>query len=188
MTSNNIGPDFFERNTVTVAKELLGFELCYKTPEGLVGGIISETEAYTEDDPACHAFMGKQTSRNASMFLSGGHIYIYFIYGMYHCLNFVTEKEGTGAAVLIRELQPTTGLELIKKNRPKIKNNKHLLNGPSKLMLGLNINPQLNGQNLWQKNLPITLNHHSLPKNIFEYERIGITKGTDKKWRFKAHF
>jgi len=186
--ASNIGPDFFERNTVTVAQELLGFELCYKTPEGLVGGIISETEDYTEDDPACHAYMGKQTNRNAPMFLSGGHIYIYFIYGMYHCLNFVTEKKGTGAAVLIRELQPTTGLELIKKNRPKIKNNQHLLNGPSKLMLGLNISPQLNGHNLWQKDSPITLNHHSLPKKVFEYKRIGITKGTDKKWRFKAHF
>ena len=186
--ANNIGPEFFNRSTVTVAQELLGFELCYKTSEGLVGGIISETEAYTEDDPACHAYGGKQTKRNTPMFLSGGHIYIYFIYGMYHCLNFVTEKEGTGAAVLIRDLQPTIGVKLIKNNRPNIKNNNHLLNGPSKLMLGLNISPHLNGHHLWEKRSPITLNHHSLPKNINEYERIGISKGTDKKWRFKANF
>ena len=94
------------QSTIEVAKRLLGHELVYNGPNGRVGGIITETEAYTEDDPACHAYNGKKTQRNAPMFLAAGHIYIYFIYGMYHCLNVVTEKEGVGAAVQFENCTP----------------------------------------------------------------------------------
>ena len=109
-----IKSSLFKHSTVTVAKKLLGTELIYNGPEGYVGGIITETEAYKENDPACHAFGGKKTKRNEPMFMSAGHLYIYFIYGMYHCLNIVTERKETGAAVLIK-LIPTMGLEIIKK-------------------------------------------------------------------------
>ncbi|MEK9726588.1 MAG: DNA-3-methyladenine glycosylase [Candidatus Margulisiibacteriota bacterium] len=186
--TNRLSPSFFKKNTLNVAKELLGTELLYESDDGQVGGIISETEAYTEDDPACHAFKGKKTPRNAPMFLNGGHIYIYFIYGMYHCLNFVTEKEGVGAAVLIRELIPTKGLHIIKQHRSKIKNESQLLNGPSKLMIGLNIKTSLNGTYLWHQDSPFQLIKRMTPTKIQQLERIGIREGIEKKWRFKAKF
>ena len=177
-----------QNDTVTVAKELLGWELCFKSPNGYVGGIISETEAYTENDPACHAYQGKITKRNEVMFDDAGHIYIYFIYGMYHCLNIVTEKKGTGAAVLIREIIPTIGIEQIKQNRPKITNQKNLLNGPSKLMMGLNIPSSLNGISILSPSSPISckkLNQKKLDYSCLP--RIGISKGTDQLWRFRLN-
>lgn len=166
-----------------VAKKLLGYELIYHGLNGPVGGIITETEAYTEDDPASHTFNGKKTKRNAPMFLSAGHIYIYFIYGMHHCLNIVTEKEGMGAAVLIRALQPTIGIDVIQKNRPNIKH-MHWLNGPSKLMQSLNIPANLNGTNALANDCPLKLGFHSQPTSIQALPRIGISKGTNRLWRF----
>ena len=148
-----------------------------------MGGIITETEAYTEDDPACHAFNGKKTKRNAPMFLTAGHIYIYFIYGMHHCLNIVTEKEGMGAAVLIRALQPTTGMDIIQKNRPNINPN-DWLNGPSKLMRGLTIPADLNGTNALKSDCPLQLVFRKSPASIQAWPRIGISKGMDRLWRF----
>jgi len=171
------------KNTIEVARELLGFELIFNGPEGPVGGIITETEAYTEDDPACHAFNGKKTKRNAPMFLTAGHIYIYFIYGMHHCLNIVTEKEGVGAAVLIRALQPTTGMDSIQKNRPNINQN-DWLNGPSKLMRGLTIPADLNGTNALKSDCPLQLVFRKPPASIQAWPRIGISKGMDRLWRF----
>ena len=178
--ATNIEPEVFNQPTVTVAKQLLGAELLYKNPKGWVGGIITETEAYTQNDPACHAFNGKKTKRNAPMFLNGGHIYIYFIYGMYHCLNIVSEPKGVGAAVLIRELEPTKGIEIIKQKKQKIKQFNKLLNGPSKLMMGLGIPENLNGTSLWEKKTFITLNYKLKPKKIECLPRVGISKGQDK--------
>ena len=177
--------DFFKGSTIDIAKRLLGMELVITNNEGEVGGIITETEAYTEDDPACHAYQGKRTKRNMTMFLNAGHIYIYFIYGMYHCFNIVTEKEGIGSAVLIREMTPSRGVGLIQKNRPHIKNPKDLLNGPSKLMLGLNIPTNLNGKSIID-NPTIRIEYKESAKIVKSYPRIGITKGTDRLWRFRA--
>ena len=173
------------QDTVTVAKQLLGWTFQFKSKNGMVGGIIAETEAYTEDDPACHAYKGKQTKRNQIMFQSTGHIYIYFIYGMYHCINIVTEEKGTGAAVLIREIIPTIGLETIKKNRPKIQKDQELLNGPSKLMIGLDIPASLNGIHLSDHDCPITLTPPTEPIKLTQHPRIGISKATEQLWRFR---
>ena len=171
--------------TIDVARELLGYELIFNGTGGPVGGIITETEAYTQDDPACHAFNGKKTPRNTPMFLSAGHIYIYFIYGMYHCLNIVTERDGIGAAVLIRELQPTIGLDIIQQNRPKIKKQTEWLNGPSKLVLGLGIPDKLNGTNTMSNECPLQLIPHQQPKSIQALPRIGISTAKDRLWRFR---
>jgi DNA-3-methyladenine glycosylase len=123
--------DFFNRPTVQVAQDLLGKIMVF----GSFGGIITETEAYVgQDDPACHAAKGI-TPRNAIMFGEAGFSYVYFIYGMYHCLNFVTEEEGFPAAVLIR------GIQLIKPSP-------HLLNGPGKLCRHLGITRDHNGIDL----------------------------------------
>ena len=174
-----------KKDTLTVAKQLLGWELRYQSNKGPVGGIIAETEAYTQDDPACHAFNGNKTKRNAPMFNAAGHLYIYFIYGMYHCINIVTEPKGTGAAVLIRELIPTIGIDIIKTNRPKIKKESDLLNGPGKLMLGLDIPATLNNQPLLVPNCPIQLLAPTKQINHTKHPRIGLSKATDRLWRFK---
>ena len=185
MLKSNINSSFFKKPTVEIAKNLLGMELIYMSPKGPIGGIISETEAYTQEDPACHAFGGKKTKRNEPMFLSAGHIYIYFIYGMYHCLNIVTEKDGIGAAVLIRELIPTYGLKQIQDNRPKVKQQRHWLNGPGKLMLGLGIPSDLNKQYILSDSTPLKLIQTMQSVKFEKFTRIGISKGTDKLWRFR---
>ncbi|MFH1428594.1 MAG: DNA-3-methyladenine glycosylase [Candidatus Margulisiibacteriota bacterium] len=133
---------FYNRPTITVARELLGKTLVYQvSPDNRFTAKIIETEAYLDDDPASHAFRGK-TPRNAPMFGPPGFTYIYFIYGMYHCLNFVTEKEGKAGAVLIRALEPLEGIEQMQKNRARGNKNvdmHNLSNGPGKLCRALGL-------------------------------------------------
>lgn len=106
---------FFESDTVKVAKELIGKILSVESDAGILTGRIVETEAYLgSEDPAAHSFNGK-TKRTSPMFEKGGNIYIYIIYGIYYCLNFSTEKEGIGNAILIRAIEPLDGLDIMKK-------------------------------------------------------------------------
>lgn len=158
--------DFFTQPTLRVAQDLLGKTMVFESTTG----IITETEAYIgQDDPACHAARGK-TPRNAVMFGPAGFSYVYFIYGMYHCLNFVTESEDMPAAVLIRGLQLIEPLSLN-------------LNGPGKLCRHLGITREHNG-------IDITTDgsfyvRDSGPTPVFEATpRIGIKQGLDKHWRF----
>ncbi|MBA3814035.1 MAG: DNA-3-methyladenine glycosylase [Alphaproteobacteria bacterium] len=157
---------FFDRSTLTVAQQLLGKIMVF----GNAAGLITETEAYIgQDDPACHAARGK-TPRNAVMFGPAGFTYVYFIYGMYHCLNFVTEGEGSPAAVLIR------GLMLIEPSSLH-------LTGPGKLCRHLGITRDHNGIDIatspffYVKDSPFSPDFEATP-------RIGITKGQEKLWRF----
>ncbi|HUX78330.1 MAG TPA: DNA-3-methyladenine glycosylase [Alphaproteobacteria bacterium] len=158
--------DFFNRSTLVVAQELLGKIMIY----GRFAGVITETEAYIgQDDPACHAARGK-TSRNAVMFGPAGYSYVYFIYGMHHCLNFVTEEEGFPAAVLIR------GLMLIEPSPLH-------LNGPGKLCRHLGITRNHNAIDLTEHDTFYVKGSPFSPA----YEatsRIGIRKGQEKQWRF----
>lgn len=154
---------FFLAPTVQVAKDLLGKQLTFQN----FSGIITETEAYHQiDDPACHAYRGK-TPRNAPMFGPAGHSYVYFIYGMYHCLNIVTEPEGIAAAVLIRGLQ----LESIH------------LNGPGKLCTHLKITKEHNDIDLMVSN-NFFVSDIGIKPSFSATSRIGIRHGTDKLWRF----
>lgn len=158
---------FFQEPTLDVAKNLIGKVLHYKGFEG----IITETEAYIgQDDPACHAARGK-TPRNAVMFGPAGFSYVYFIYGMYHCLNIVTEDIGVPAAVLIRGL--------------KMKTPQLLLDGPGKLCRHLQMTREQNDIDLVEsKDFYIKDSDH---KVVFkETPRIGIKVGIDKLWRFVA--
>jgi len=164
--AERLSRDFFNLPTLTVAQNLLGKILVF----GNAAGLITETEAYIgHDDPACHAAAGK-TLRNAIMFGPAGFSYVYFIYGMYYCLNFVTEEEGVPAAVLIR------GLMLIEPSPLH-------LNGPGKLCRHLGITRDQNGIDIvenevfYVKDSPLTPNFEATP-------RIGIRKGQDKLWRF----
>ncbi len=142
-----LGRDFFSENTVSVAKNLVGKELVRETEYGILTARITETEAYHgPEDKASHAFGNKLTPRTRVMFEEPGSVYVYLIYGMYHCLNFVTREKGFPAAVLIRSVKPLQGLSFMKKFRNrKLKNLRDMTNGPSKLCMAMNINRDLNG-------------------------------------------
>ncbi len=161
--------NFYRQNTVTVAKELLGAVLCRRIGDKILRGVICETEAYTQDEPACHAYKGK-TGRCEIMFKEGGFCYVYFIYGMHYCMNVVTENEGRGCAVLIRALEPLDGLTAT--------------NGPSRLCKALEITRELNGIDLRTKNSPLWIEKGTKPVEIVTSTRIGISVAADYPWRF----
>lgn len=175
---------FYERDTTTVAKELLGCYVVHETKEGKLVGKIVETEAYLgSKDPAAHSFNGK-TKRTEVMFGPAGRAYIYFIYGMYWCLNVVTQKEGIGEAVLIRALEPREGIELMKRRRNK-ENVHELCNGPGKLVLAMGIGKELNGTSFVDGPLKIFSAEKKLhERNIVATKRVGITKAADLPLRF----
>lgn len=173
--------DFYERPTLTVARELLGKIFVFKNTPRMSGRIV-EVEAYIGmDDPACHARFGL-TKRNSVMFGRGGMTYIYFIYGMYNMLNFVTEKAGFPAACLIRAMEPLEGLEVMHKNRDTdVLIN--LTNGPGKLCTAFGLTTRHSGLDM-TKNIIFLQNDGYKPGKIIRTERIGIRDGRDKKWRF----
>jgi len=180
--------DFYNRPTLDVAKDLLGKKLVRVWRGKELSGTISEVEAYIgEDDPACHAARGK-TLRNEVMFGVPGHAYVYFIYGMYFCLNVVTEREGFPAAVLLRGIIPDAGESDMIKNRtrsgkkpPKITD---IANGPGKLCEAMRIDKKLNGTDLAGAELFICDAPLVPQKQIETTPRIGIPVGKDKLWRF----
>ena len=158
--------NFYKNHVVKVARELLGKKLVYGCHEG----IITETEAYRgKDDEASHAYRG-MTQRSAIMFGPPGYAYVYIIYGLYYCLNIVTEKEGQPGAVLIRSLQLS-----------------HLhLKGPGRVCRYLGITKQDNGTNVMESNHLYITHGISIP-DISVTSRIGICKAMEKPWRFAAN-
>jgi DNA-3-methyladenine glycosylase len=175
--------EFYARAALEVARALLGKTLMHRTAEGPAGGVIVEAEAYVTDDPASHAYRG-MTPRNRSMFGPPGHAYVYRSYGLHAMLNVVTEPEGTAAAVLIRALQPTMGLELMRARRP-LASNRDLCRGPGRLCTALAITladdgADLLGPSLWIAETP------DFPADaaVATTPRIGITRATDWPWRF----
>jgi DNA-3-methyladenine glycosylase len=169
---------FFSRPTLTVAKELLGKVLVI----GDASGRINEVEAYIgQNDPACHAARG-MTDRNKPMFGSAGHLYVYFCYGMYNCANIVTEKKGFPAAVLLRSIEPLTGIEKMKKRRNKTD---HLADGPGKLCIAMGISRKIHNETDLCDNVECFIYDDGfLPKGIKSSPRIGIKVGLNRKWRF----
>ncbi len=159
---------FYERPTLQVARDLLGAQLNRRLSTGKpLSATISEVEAYTEDDPACHAYKGL-TRRCQVMFGPGGVAYVYFIYGMYHCLNVVTEKEGVPGAVLIRAL-----------NAPG-------LDGPGKLCRQWQIDMSFNGKSFLDSGSDLWISEPKkrAPLEITASQRIGISQAKEKLWRF----
>lgn len=149
MVSKNmkrLSRDFFSRDTRLVAEQLLGKFLVRETDEGQMIGKIIELEAYLGvEDKASHCYGGKKTEKTKIMYTKPGTLYVYYIYGMYFCLNVITEPIGVPCAIFIRQLYPIEGIDLMKKNRNvKIgKNFKNLVDGPSKLCAALNITKDL---------------------------------------------
>lgn len=175
---------FFARDTVIVAQELLGKYLIRQIGNLRLVGMIVETEAYrAHDDPACHAYKGK-TARTAVLFGEVGHAYIYFIYGMYYCLNVSAHSPHLAGGVLIRAIEPLEGISFMEQQRNK-PFGPALTNGPGKLVQAFAIPPTFNDLDLTQQGpLYITTGKLIDPSLINATRRIGITKAKDKLWRF----
>ena len=179
--------DFFNRNTQVVAKELLGKYLVRKTNKGELIGKIVEVEAYLgPNDKACHCYNYKKTEKTKVMYMQPGTIYVYYIYGMYFCLNVITEPEGIPCAVFIRQLYPIDGIDLMKENRrAKIgKNYKNLTDGPSKLCMAMNITKEeFNGKDSCSPDskLFFTLGEKVNDNEIISNKRIGIDYAEEDK-------
>ncbi|MFC5800730.1 DNA-3-methyladenine glycosylase [Streptomyces formicae] len=137
--------DFFDRPVLDVAPDLLGRTLVRSTADGTIELRLTEVEAYAgEIDPGSHAYRGR-TARNAVMFGPPGHAYVYFTYGMWHCLNLVCGPEGMASAVLLRAGEIHVGTELARKRRISARNDKELAKGPARLATALNIDRTLDG-------------------------------------------
>ena len=171
-----IGRAFFDRSVHELAPELLGVTLLV---DG-VGGRIVEVEAYDHEDPAAHGFRGR-TERNASMFGPAGHAYVYRSYGIHWCLNVVCEPEGVANAVLIRALEPTHGIELMRARRG-VADDRLLCAGPGRLCQALAVTRDHDGLALDEP--PFALVEREEEPEVVTTTRIGITKAADRRWRY----
>jgi len=185
MTANPLPGEFYDRDPVTVAKELLGSVLVHQTDAGLVTGRIVEAEAYlAKDDSACHASRGR-TRKNASMFGPPGHAYVYPIHARY-CFNVVTEPEGVASAVLVRAVEPLDGIPLMKRRRARDRL-EEIANGPAKLCEAFDIDRAMDGWDLtvgdgsW---IEKDSDFDGLQTDVGRSERIGVTSAHDLQLRF----
>ena len=178
-----LGPAFYRRPTLELARALLGKLLVHDTPEGRAGGWIVEVEAYVgEEDPACHAAAGR-TPRNAVMYGPPGRAYVYFTYGMHYCFNVVTGPVDRPEAVLIRALEPAFGLELMRRRRGSGVAVRDLTSGPARLCQALGIGRPENGLCLRSGPLRL-LAGRPAPRIMGVSARVGIRVGLERPWRF----
>ena len=183
LTSPRLRREFFARDAVTLARDLLGRILFYRTPAGLVAGRVVETEAYTgEADPASHAFRGR-TARNAVMFGAAGHAYVYFSYGMHYCLNVTADAPGTAGAVLLRALEPVAGVEIMRTrgdDGPEVR----LLSGPGKIGRAFGLTLDDNGRDFTRGPLGVAAGAAVPDRLVAASRRIGISRAVDLPYRF----
>lgn len=179
---------FYERDTVAVARDLLGKIVVHQPARGaLCAGRIVEVEAYVrvysgEPDRAAHAHRGL-TPRTRAIFGPGGHAYVYFVYGMHECLNFVAEPEGVPGCVLIRALEPLAGLEAMRRRRPGVRHDRLLCSGPGNLTRALGITQRLYGADLTVSQLTVR-EGPALTEVPAAAPRVGIRHGADWPLRF----
>lgn len=184
---------YYERDTLRVAKDLLGCVLIHETPEGITSGRIVETEAYLGPvDKGAHSYGGRHTKLMDPLFMTGGFAYIFQVHGNNFCFNVVTEKKNIPQAVLIRALEPFKGISIMGIRR-KIDPNesatkfRNLTNGPSKLCQALSINSSFNGLDLCGNEIFIETGHIKAKERIVSSRRINIDYAgefKDKPWRF----
>jgi DNA-3-methyladenine glycosylase len=180
VSAERLGVDFFDRSVHEVAPDLIGCGLFFAG----VGGVIVECEAYEREDPASHSFVGL-TDRTAIMFGPPGRAYVYLSYGIHQLLNFVCEGEGEAAAVLIRALEPTVGLERMQDRRPAAKTDLDLCSGPGKLTEAIGVSLTQNGSRLDRDPFQLFAPAGELPA-VVTSPRVGITKAVEQPWRFSA--
>jgi DNA-3-methyladenine glycosylase len=173
-----LGVAFFARSVHDVARDLVGCGLFY---DGC-GGTIVETESYERDDPACHAYVGL-TPRTETLFGPPGRAYVYLSYGIHSLLNAVAEPEGAAAAVLIRALQPTAGLEAMRERRGR-RPDADLCSGPGKLTEALGIDLDANGADLGADPFELRARPPGWRGEILTGPRVGITKAVERPWRY----
>jgi DNA-3-methyladenine glycosylase len=175
------------KNALKVARKIIGWRLYILEPDGsLTGGMIIETEAYTQDDAASHSYRGK-TKRNEIMFGPAGFTYVYFTYGMHWCMNIVAAANKNGEAVLIRAIKPEKNIELMRQrrnNRP----NKELTNGPAKVCQALAITGKDNGLKINKSKILLKSPHKKINYKVLATKRIGIKHDSHRPWRFIASF
>jgi len=167
---------FFARSVHEVAPDLIGTTLLVNG----VGGIIVEVEAYHHTDPAAHSFRGP-TARNLVMFGPPGFAYVYRSYGIHWCLNFVCERKGSASAVLIRAIEPTAGLALMRRRRG-VSDERLLCSGPGRVCEALGVTGAHNGLALDAP--PFEIFARTEPVEVVAGPRIGITKAAEKPWRY----
>ena len=178
--STVLGRDFYDRPAVEVARDCLGKILVH----GKTAGRIVETEAYLGvDDRAAHAWRG-MTDRTRVIFGPPGYAYVYFIYGMYECLNFVAEPEGQAGCVLIRALEPIAGIATMRRRRPAAKRLEDLASGPGKLTLAMGITRKQNGADLTRSALQVRDVRAGPPIEVTVTPRVGIKHCADWPLRF----
>jgi len=185
LTSPRLTRTFFTRDPVTVARDLLGRILFYRTPKGLLAGRIVETEAYTgQADPASHAFRGR-TARNAVMFGAAGHAYVYFSYGVHYCLNVTADAPGVAGAVLLRALEPLAGVETMRRHGddgPEVR----LLSGPGKIGRGFGLDLKDNGRDFTRGPIGLAAGAPVSDHEVAVSRRIGISRAADLPYRFSV--
>jgi DNA-3-methyladenine glycosylase len=186
----SLPPAFYDRPVLRVARSLIGCRVFFRG----VGGVIVETEAYAHNDPCCHGFRGR-TARNEVMFGPPGYLYVYFTYGMHFCANLVCEQEGRAAAVLLRALEPTHGLDLMTARRSLARGDgrpeavadvRALCSGPAKLTQALGLGRAENGLPAWRE--PLLVLPPAAPaggsrRRIATTPRVGVGEDT-RPWRF----
>ncbi|MFP5387814.1 MAG: DNA-3-methyladenine glycosylase [Thermoleophilia bacterium] len=179
-STNRLPREFFDRSVHLVARELIGCRLFFAS----CGGTIVETESYERDDPACHAYVGL-TDRTEVLFGPPGRAYVYLSYGIHSLLNFVAEPEGEAAAVLIRALEPTEGLERMRTRRDE-RPDRELCSGPGKLTEALGIGLEQNRADLSRDPFLLLPPEPGHAPQVLTGPRIGITKAVERPWRFAA--
>ncbi len=189
MLKNKLNKSFYTRDVITVAREALG-KIFVRIENGeKLSGKIVEVEAYHgETDESAHSYFGV-TKRNKVMFETGGLFYVYFIYGIHYCCNIVTGKQGEGDAVLLRGIEPLSGIEKMafnRYNKSDISGIKriNLSNGPGKICQAFKINRDQNGINLTDNTIYLLDNEKVKEKEIASKKRIGIKRSKDLQWRF----
>jgi DNA-3-methyladenine glycosylase len=174
-------PAFFRRDPREVAPQLLNKLLV--AADGRRARIV-EVEAYCgAEDPAAHSYRGR-TARNASMFGPGGHLYVYFTYGMHWCANVVCGEEGVGVGVLLRAAEPLAGLELMRAARPKAKSERDLCRGPARLAQAFGITREDDGDDLRRGRIRLLDDGVAAPGKPHAGPRIGIRVATQEPWRW----
>ncbi len=184
---------FFDRDTLVVAEDLLGKYLVRDLPSGgrMLGRVV-ETEGYTGDDPAFHAWglvdpptgLVKPVGRGYDLFAKPGTAYVYLCYGVHWLLNVVTEREGVAGCVLIRAVEPVAGVVAMKTKRSRVKRDVDLTNGPGKLTQAFGIGREEHGTDLTQPPLYFVEAESNLEIGIATSSRIGISRAIDRQWRY----